>query len=79
VAELAPRATLEFRSVDTYAPRGVIALAIRRAARRAGASVVFVGSPNAGRIVGSLVSVGGNVASDATYDVHVVRQHVDGD
>lgn len=70
---VAPTARLRVESVDEYAPRGWIAREIRRAARDEGAEVVFVGSENAGRIVGSLFTVGGSVASDQGYDVHIVR------
>lgn len=59
--------------VDRFAPKGTIAQRIRRTAKDLAAEVVFVGSDNAGRVVGSLFTVGGSVASDAAYDVHIVR------
>lgn len=74
VAERAPEATFRHEVVSRSAQSGTIARVIRRVARDAGAKIVFVGSKNAGRLVTSLASVGGNVASDPTYDVHIVRQ-----
>lgn len=73
VDALAP--TAEFRSVtvDRYAPPGTIAGRLRRVAREEDASMVFVGSENAGSLVTSISSVGGSVAAEDAYDVVIVR------
>jgi hypothetical protein len=44
--------------------------------RECDASLVFVGSDNAGRMVTSISSVGGSVAADTAYDVVVVRNPI---
>ena len=75
VKTLAPEATFRHVRVPRYAQTGKIVLAIRRIAAELDASVVFVGSENAGRFVTSISSVGGGVATDPSYDVHIVRQH----
>ena len=49
---------------------------IREVASDVGASIVFVGSENAGRVVRPISSVGGPVAESGQYDVHIVR-HAD--
>lgn len=73
VAELAPEATFRHERVSRSARSGTIAKMLRRVARQVEATIVFVGSANAGRLVRSLTSVGSNVASDSTYDVLIVR------
>jgi hypothetical protein len=42
-------------------------------AREVDASMVFVGSDNAGRLVSSLSSVGDTVVAEGSYDVVIVR------
>lgn len=74
VAELAPEASFRHERVSQGAGPGTIAKVLRRVARQTEAKLVFVGSENAGRLVTSLTSVGGNVASDPTYDVLIVRR-----
>ncbi|MFC6872914.1 universal stress protein [Halobellus marinus] len=73
VAELAPDAEFQHVFVDRYAPRGTIAGRIRRVAREKDASIVFVGSDNAGRIVTG-ITVGQSVAGDGAYDTFVVTR-----
>lgn len=73
VADVAPDAEFRHSVVRRYATASEIAQALRAAARDVGATVVFVGSDNAGRIVSSLSSVGTNVATDTAYDVYLVR------
>ncbi|NHX37110.1 MULTISPECIES: universal stress protein [Halolamina] len=73
VRDRAPEATFRYERVPRVARAGSIAREIRRTARRIEASIVFVGSDNAGRLVTALSSVGGNVAADRTYDVLIVR------
>lgn len=76
VTDVDPDVEFRYRTVDGYAPRGRVSRAIRELAVEAGADVVFVGSENAGRIVGNIASVGQSVSADDRYDVHIVR-HTD--
>ncbi|RNJ26560.1 universal stress protein [Halosegnis longus] len=73
VHHLAPEATVRFEYVDRHAPAGTIAARLRRVAKDADASVVFIGSENAGTMVTSLSSVAGGVTADRGYDVMLVR------
>lgn len=66
-------ATLEYASVDRYASAGVIASRARRLARDAEATMVVVGSQEAGHAIISAASVGGKIALDSAYDVLIVR------
>lgn len=74
VDEIAPAAEFEYVLADRYASPGTISSKIRRTARKLDATVVFVGSENAGRMLTTLRSVGHSVAADDTYDVHIVRR-----
>jgi nucleotide-binding universal stress UspA family protein len=49
---------------------------IRRVAEEVEATVVFIGSENAGRVSTPVTSVGAPISEDPRYDVHIVR-HVD--
>ena len=69
-----PEASFRSERVDGSATAGTVANTIRRVARDVDASVVFLGSEDAGRIVVPVTSVGGSVAADASYDVHIVRR-----
>jgi nucleotide-binding universal stress UspA family protein len=71
IEEVAPEAEFHPVSVDRYAQYGTIASQIRRVAGNHDATIVFIGSENAGRIV-SGVSVGQNIASDRTYDTMLI-------
>lgn len=73
VCDVAPDAEFRPDSVDAYAGKGRIAREITRAASQEDASVVFVGSDDAGRIVQTVSSVGGAVASEGDFDVYVAR------
>jgi nucleotide-binding universal stress UspA family protein len=73
VTDVAPSADFRHYTVDRYAPPGTIASTLEDAVREVGASMVFVGSENAGRIVTGVGSVGARVASEETYDVVIVR------
>ncbi|MFB6072391.1 MAG: universal stress protein [Halobacterium sp.] len=77
VTAVDPDVGFEYRMVDQYAPRGRVSRAVRELAVEADATVVFIGSDNAGRMVGGIASVGQNVSADDRYDVHIVR-HADG-
>ncbi|QLD85985.1 universal stress protein [Natronomonas halophila] len=73
VLELAPEANFRHIVVSRYAPTGTIASQLRRHAEQEDASMVFIGSENAGRVVSTVSSVGNNVASDEDYDVVIIR------
>jgi len=73
VTALAPNAEFRYETVGRRATAGTIASRLRGIAREVDASMVFVGSENAGRLVSSLSSVGGTVAADDAYDVVIVR------
>jgi len=76
VAEIAPNAEFRYETVGRRATPGRIASRLREVARDEDASMVFVGSENAGRLVSTLSSVGETVATDDAYDVVIVR-HTD--
>jgi nucleotide-binding universal stress UspA family protein len=59
--------------VDKYAPAGTIASRLRRFAKKEDASMVFIGSDNAGRMVTGVGSVGASVGAEQTYDVVIIR------
>lgn len=73
VESIAPDATHRHVLVDRYAPAGTISNRLRRVAWDVDATMVFVGSDNAGQIIQSISSVGTNVATDSAYDVVIVR------
>jgi len=73
VTDLCPAADFRHEVVGKYAPAGAIAKRIRKIARREDASMVFIGSDNAGHIVTSVTSVGESIASGDEYDVVLVR------
>lgn len=73
VHNVSPDTTVRLESVDRYATAGTISNRIRRVARDVDASIVFIGSENAGEIVSTVSSVGSSVAADEAYDVFIVR------
>ncbi|WP_436935892.1 universal stress protein [Halovenus marina] len=75
VAQLAPEAEFHYEYTDRYAPTGTIASRIRRFAKANEASIVIIGSRNAGRIV-SAITVGQSVAGDRAYDTMIVSQAI---
>ena len=72
VTGLCPSADFRHKVVDRYAPSGSIAKRLRKVAREEDASMVFLGSENAGHLV-SKMSVGSTVATGDGYDVVIVR------
>ncbi|MFC6974151.1 universal stress protein [Halomicroarcula sp. GCM10025709] len=46
---------------------------IRAVANEVNASIIFIGSENAGRVSTPVTSVGAPVSEDPQYDVHIVR------
>ena len=79
VTDLVPSADFEHRTVDRYAPSGKISTEVTKMAEQEDASMVFIGSENAGRVVTSVTSVGGAVADDSNYDVVIVRNRLSSD
>ncbi|ELY59974.1 universal stress protein [Natronolimnohabitans innermongolicus] len=77
-AETAPEATVRTERVSSDEPTATatknVVREIRRVAADVEASVVFIGSENAGSVIAPQSSVGGPVASDQRYDVYVVRR-----
>ncbi|CQH48591.1 UspA domain protein [Halobacterium hubeiense] len=73
VTDLAPDVDFRHEVVDKRAPMGAVTTRLKQVARDEDASMVFVGSENAGRMVTGLGSVGSSVAADDSYDVVIVR------
>lgn len=80
VRELAPEATFRVDQPGEESMRADsttdVVRTIRRVAHEVDASIVFVGSENAGRVATPVSSVGDPVSEDSEYNVHIVR-HVD--
>lgn len=82
VAAVAPEATFRVERPESSASLAAttindITRTIREVARQLDASIVFVGSDNAGRVSTPVTSVGSPISEDPEYDVHIVR-HADG-
>jgi nucleotide-binding universal stress UspA family protein len=71
VQAIAPNAEFRYISGNKRPRSGEIAKKLRRFARDAGASIVFIGSENAGRVVNSM-TVGKFVGSDRNYDTMII-------
>jgi nucleotide-binding universal stress UspA family protein len=71
VASVAPDAEFHHLFVDRYAQPGTIATRIRKFAKSHDASIVFIGSENAGRLV-SAITAGQSLAGDRAYDTLIV-------
>jgi nucleotide-binding universal stress UspA family protein len=74
VTDRCPSADFRHKVVDRYAPSGSIAKRLRKVARKEDASMVFLGSENAGHLVSAVGSVGSTVAAGDAYDVVIVRE-----
>ncbi|ELY69997.1 universal stress protein [Natrinema versiforme] len=78
-ADVASEATVRIERVDSDEPTATsttnVVREIRRVAGEVEASVVFIGSENAGSVIAPQSSVGSPVANDQRYDVYVVRRH----
>ena len=77
-AEIAPNARFRHETLDDGDdPVATITLdvvrKVREVAHEEGATILFLGSENAGRVASPLSSVGNPLSEDATYDVHIVR------
>lgn len=77
VEDCSPDAEFRMETVDRFAQSGTIANRLRRIARDENASMVCLGSENAGRIVTAVSSVGSSVASDDAYDLFIVRHGIE--
>lgn len=78
VRDIAPDATVRCETPTTSGSMAAtvindITRTIRQVANQVGASIVFVGSENAGRVSTPITSVGSPISSDPRYDVHIVR------
>lgn len=77
IESVAPDAIARIERVDsdepTATPTTTVVREIRRVAADVDASLVFLGSENAGSVIAPLSSVGGPVASDHQYDIYLVR------
>ena len=73
VIDLYPGAEFTYETVGRSATPGAIAAEVRELADENDAKMVFVGSENAGRLVTGVSSVGGNIATEGSYDVLLVR------
>lgn len=75
---VAPEATFRAERVSSDEPTATatndVVREIRRVAGEIEASVVFIGSENAGSVIAPQSSVGSPVANDQRYDVYVVRE-----
>ncbi len=76
--EVATEATVRTERVSSDEPTSTsttdVVREIRRVAAEVEASVVFIGSENAGSVIAPQSSVGSPVANDQRYDVYVVRE-----
>ena len=77
VESIAPGATFRTEQPDSPPPaaatRDTVARTIRTVAAEVDASILFIGSDNAGRVSTPADSVGSPISTDADYDVHIVR------
>ncbi|MFB6309023.1 MAG: universal stress protein [Haloarculaceae archaeon] len=75
--EIAPDAEFRYEVPDDVSDMAScttdIVRTIRQVASEVDASIVFVGSENAGRVSTPVSSVGAPVSEDPQYDVHIVR------
>jgi nucleotide-binding universal stress UspA family protein len=78
VHDIAPDATFEYERARRGASGNQIAKPIRKFAKGRDASMVFIGSENAGRLVTSQSSIGGRICTDGDYDVVLVRDQYQG-
>jgi nucleotide-binding universal stress UspA family protein len=77
VLDIAPNATYRSELVENGDPVATTTIdvvrTIRRVAADVDASVLFLGSENAGRVSAPLASVGNPLSEDPQYDVFIVR------
>ena len=77
VAELAPDAEYRYEIPENISSMASITTdvirTVRQVAHEISATIVFIGSENAGRVSSPVFSVGAPVSEDPQYDVHIVR------
>lgn len=77
VEELAPLATFRYETPDDISSMASITTdvirTIRAVAGEVDASVIFIGSENAGRVSTPVSSVGAPISEDPGYDVYIIR------
>lgn len=76
VTDLTPNANFQFKRVGGGATSGTISSRLRKTAHELEASVMFIGSENAGRIITPLSSVGSVIAADKAFDIHLTRKPI---
>jgi len=77
VAEVAPEASFRHETPEDVNSMASITTdvirTIRVVAHEVDASVIFIGSENAGRVSSPVSSVGAPVSEDPSYDVYIIR------
>jgi nucleotide-binding universal stress UspA family protein len=77
VADIAPEAGFRYEIPEDVSSMASITTdiirTIRRIAHELDASVIFIGSENAGRVSSPVSSVGAPVSEDPSYDVFIIR------
>jgi nucleotide-binding universal stress UspA family protein len=77
VADIAPEADFRYEVPEDVSSMASITTdvirTIRAAAHDVEASVIFIGSENAGRVSSPVSSVGAPVSEDPGYDVYIIR------
>ena len=80
VAAIAPDAAFRCEIPDDVSSMASVTTdivrTVRKVAHEVDASIVFIGSENAGRVSTPVSSVGAPITEDPTYEVHIVR-HTD--
>jgi hypothetical protein len=74
VRAVAPAAEFRSQQVRGRVDRAEIVRRLRTVARETGASTVFLGSENVGRIAKPISSIGSNVAARTDYDIYLVQR-----
>jgi len=77
VADIAPEADFRYEVPEEVSSMASLTTdvirTIRAVAHEVEASVIFVGSENAGRVSSPVSSVGSPVSEDPSYDVYIIR------
>lgn len=76
VTDIVPYANFQYVRVAGSARAGTISTRLRQQAEELEASIVFIGSENAGRIVTPLSSVGRGLAAEQAFHVYLIREPV---
>ncbi|MFC7251291.1 universal stress protein [Halomicroarcula sp. GCM10025324] len=76
-ADIAPDARFRYEIPDDVSSMASnttdVVRTIRTVANEEDASIIFIGSENAGRVSTPVTSVGAPVSEDPQYDVHIIR------